>query len=103
MTAKREVAPRGSVGGAAGSTQNTQRLIAAAIAAALTSMPVVVEERASELSALLTSRETEARLRCTRATLHNWRKRGTLSAVKFGRMVRYRREDIEALEKTGIT
>ena len=46
---------------------------------------------------LLTTAEVEALLRVSRQTLVRWRKDGTLPAVKIGRLVRYRRDAVEAL------
>lgn len=45
---------------------------------------------------LLTTKEAARELRLTKATLEAWRCRGGGPAfVKFGRAVRYRREDLE--------
>ena len=45
---------------------------------------------------LLTTQEAARELRLTKATLEAWRCRGGGPAfVKFGRAVRYRREDLE--------
>lgn len=35
----------------------------------------------------------------TAATLHNWNKRGYLESIHVGRLVRYRRADVEALAR----
>ena len=46
---------------------------------------------------LLTPAEVQARLRVSRQTLYRWRNDGTLPAVKVGRLVRYKLEDVDAL------
>ena len=48
----------------------------------------------------LMSREEVCRyLGVTAATLHNWNKRGYLESIHVGRLVRYRRADVEALAR----
>lgn len=46
---------------------------------------------------LLTPPEVMALLKVSRQTLFRWRQDGTLDAVRIGRLVRYRREDVDAL------
>lgn len=45
----------------------------------------------------MTAAEVMGKLRISRQTLYRWRQDGTLPALKIGRLVRYRREDVEAL------
>jgi len=48
----------------------------------------------------LMSREEVCKyLGVTAATLHNWNKRGYLESIHVGRLVRYRRADVEALAR----
>jgi excisionase family DNA binding protein len=47
-------------------------------------------------SPYLTRKEVAAVLRVSYHTLKSWRDNGTLPAVKLGKAVRYRKEDIEA-------
>lgn len=49
---------------------------------------------------LLTTAEVADLLRVTRQTLTRWRKDGKLPAVKIGRLVRFKRSDVEALLTT---
>ena len=49
---------------------------------------------------LMTREEVCKYLGVTAATLHNWNKRGYLESIHVGRLVRYRREDVEALART---
>ncbi len=46
---------------------------------------------------LMTREEVCKYLGVTAATLHNWSKRGYLESIHVGRLVRYRRADVEAL------
>lgn len=46
---------------------------------------------------LMTREEVCKYLDVTAATLHNWNKRGYLESIHIGRLVRYRRADVEAL------
>lgn len=48
---------------------------------------------------LMTREEVCKYLDVTAATLHNWNKRGYLESIHIGRLVRYRRADIEALAR----
>ena len=45
----------------------------------------------------MTREEVCKYLGVTAATLHNWSKRGYLESIHVGRLVRYRRADVEAL------
>ena len=49
---------------------------------------------------LMTRKEVREYLDVTAATLHNWSKRGYLESIHIGRLVRYRRADVEALART---
>lgn len=49
---------------------------------------------------LMTREQVCEYLNVTAATLHNWNKRGYLESIHVGRLVRYRREDVEALART---
>lgn len=49
---------------------------------------------------LMTREEVCKYLGVTAATLHNWDKRGYLESIHVGRLVRYRRADVEALART---
>lgn len=49
---------------------------------------------------LMTREEVCKYLGVTAATLHNWSKRGYLESIHVGRLVRYRRADVEALART---
>lgn len=49
---------------------------------------------------LLTREQVCEYLNVTAATLHNWNKRGYLESIHVGRLVRYRRADVEALART---
>lgn len=51
-------------------------------------------------SDLLTREQVCEYLNVTAATLHNWNKRGYLESIHVGRLVRYRRADVEALART---
>ena len=46
---------------------------------------------------LMTAAEVMALFRVTRQTLYRWRQADKLAAVRVGRLVRYRRSDVEAL------
>lgn len=46
------------------------------------------------LPALLTIREVAAYRRVTTRTVRNWEKAGLLTPTRFGRTVRFRREDV---------
>lgn len=48
---------------------------------------------------LMTREEVCKYLGVTAATLHNWSKRGYLESIHVGRLVRYRRADVEALAR----
>ena len=48
---------------------------------------------------LLTREQVCEYLNVTAATLHNWNKRGYLESIHVGRLVRYRRADVEALAR----
>ena len=48
---------------------------------------------------LMTREEVCKYLGVTAATLHNWSKRGYLESIHVGRLVRYRRSDVEALAR----
>lgn len=48
---------------------------------------------------LVTREEVCKYLGVTAATLHNWSKRGYLESIHVGRLVRYRRADVEALAR----
>ena len=48
---------------------------------------------------LMTREEVREYLGVTAATLHNWNKRGYLESIHVGRLVRYRRADVEALAR----
>lgn len=49
---------------------------------------------------LMTREQVCEYLGVTAATLHNWNKRGYLESIHVGRLVRYRRADVEALART---
>lgn len=49
---------------------------------------------------LLTREQVREYLNVTAATLHNWNKRGYLESIHVGRLVRYRRADVEALARS---
>lgn len=49
---------------------------------------------------LMTREEVREYLGVTAATLHNWDKRGYLESIHVGRLVRYRRADVEALARS---
>ena len=49
---------------------------------------------------LMTREEVCEYLGVTTATLHNWNKRGYLESIHVGRLVRYRRADVEALARS---
>lgn len=51
---------------------------------------------AAKLETLLTAREAAAVLRVSERTVWALAKQGKLAAVRIGRAVRYRREDIQA-------
>lgn len=46
------------------------------------------------LPALLTTREVAAYRRVTPRTIRNWERAGLLTPIRFGRTVRFRREDV---------
>jgi excisionase family DNA binding protein len=46
---------------------------------------------------LMTPREAADALRCTERSIQRWQREGKLTAVRIGRWVRFRREDIEAM------
>ena len=48
---------------------------------------------------LMTREDVCKYLGVTSATLHNWNKRGYLESIHVGRLVRYRRADVEALAR----
>jgi excisionase family DNA binding protein len=50
------------------------------------------------LPALLTTKEVAAYRRVTPRTVRNWEKAGLLTPIRFGRTVRFRREDIVSEE-----
>lgn len=49
---------------------------------------------------LMTRTEACKFLDVTAATLYNWNKRGYLESIHIGRLVRYRRADVEALARS---
>jgi excisionase family DNA binding protein len=53
-------------------------------------------------SELLTVDEVAAVFKVTRRTVWRWADAGHLERIRFGRLTRYRREDIERLAKTGV-
>jgi excisionase family DNA binding protein len=52
---------------------------------------------------LLTAEEACTRLKVHLQTLYRWSARGLIPRVKLGRSVRFRLEDIEMIEKNGIS
>jgi len=51
---------------------------------------------------LLTIAEVMERLRISRATLGRWNKTDKLRAVKLGKAVRYREEDVQRIMREGV-
>lgn len=58
------------------------------------------DKNADDGNDLMTREEVCKYLGVTAATLHNWSKRGYLESIHVGRLVRYRRADVEALART---
>ena len=50
---------------------------------------------------LLSVKEAAALLGCSAAAIRKWRYQGRLPAVRVGRLVRFRRHDIEAFVQAG--
>ena len=51
------------------------------------------------MTSFITIRETCSLLKISRQTVYEWMKSGKLKAVKAGRLVRIRREDLESFLK----
>lgn len=53
-------------------------------------------------SPLISDQEARELLRCSRKTLYRWRSAGLVPFVTMGRLIRYRVEDIQRIQKTGL-
>ena len=75
-----------------------QGLLRQAVAAALAEMkgnePPKEEKQEDKL---YTTKEACELLRCSKPTLHRWKKDGIISFVRIGRNIRYKETDIENL------
>ncbi|HAC74039.1 MAG TPA: hypothetical protein DCF46_10625 [Porphyromonadaceae bacterium] len=59
----------------------------------------VKEETGEERERLLTTDETCEFLRCSKPTLHRWKKRGIVPHVRIGTNIRYKESDLRKLTK----
>ena len=51
---------------------------------------------------LVSVREAASRLGCKEGTIRKWIREGLMHKVKLGRLVRIRREDLEAIVRLGL-
>ena len=54
------------------------------------------------MNELLTTAEVAERLGCSPAAVRKWRAQGRLRAVKLGRLVRFRGEDVARIVAKGL-
>ena len=54
------------------------------------------------MDGLLTTDEVARILGCSEAAVRKWRSQGRLKAVKLGRLVRFRAEDVERIASKGL-
>ncbi|MDN5305554.1 MAG: Helix-turn-helix domain [Bacteroidota bacterium] len=59
--------------------------------------PTVEDEKEEKL---LTSEEVCKILRCSRPTLHRWKRAGLIDFVRIGKNIRYKQTDLEKLIET---
>lgn len=60
---------------------------------------VPMSEPARTLSPYMTAEEVAEVLRCTPRSVRNYARQGTLPCIRIGRLVRFRRADVEALDR----
>jgi len=83
-------------------TEELERVITRAVTDAMERYTSItgIQAQAVNDNDLMTREEVSEYLGVTAATLHNWSKRGYLEPIHIGRLVRYRRADVEALART---
>jgi excisionase family DNA binding protein len=54
------------------------------------------------MESLLTTNDVARLLGCTPAAVRKWRAQGRLPAVKLGRLVRYRGDDVQRVASKGL-
>ena len=55
------------------------------------------EPKTEEMDKLLTSNEAVSFLRCSKPTLHRWKKEGIVPFVRIGTNIRYKESDLKKL------
>lgn len=52
---------------------------------------------------LVSTKEASAMFGCSEAAIRKWCYQGRLKPVKLGRLVRFRREDVERISREGLS